>query len=175
MTKTKQPDFQKIFFDSFSNQKLISYKVRRNSNCIHDVFFLNCLISDAVFNFDDMTQNKKTLTIKIKRFKNENINYKDRDIKVYSAITLTNVKRIRWIMGDINSKLIDHLKFDSGDKIDNTSTYTINKTFVNNEYYRTMGHTFNLILIGEPYNWQMNIEFYSNWGVEIKDLSYVND
>ena len=64
----RQPDFRKIFYDYLGGvPKKVAYKVRRDSNQLHDMMFLKSLVHDAGFRRDSMRLRGRHLTILINR------------------------------------------------------------------------------------------------------------
>ncbi|KPJ73000.1 MAG: hypothetical protein AMK72_11525 [Planctomycetes bacterium SM23_25] len=64
----KQPDFQKLFFEYFGGKpKRVTYVVRRDSNCFHDLVFLASLLHDARLKRGEVRLRGKRLSIPINR------------------------------------------------------------------------------------------------------------
>jgi hypothetical protein len=64
----QHPDFQKVFSDYFGRvPRKITYEVRRDSNCYHDMAFISSLIHDARFRLSDVNLRGKRLTIDMNR------------------------------------------------------------------------------------------------------------
>ncbi|MFM2344505.1 MAG: hypothetical protein RLZZ210_1116 [Pseudomonadota bacterium] len=165
-----QPNFEEIFINYFSKLKKVKYKTRQNSNFIHDIMFINSLISDSSFRLTDITQSKKTICIKIRRMRNEFV-YPNDEVSTYSILKLSNIKSINWILGDINPSLEYEkaLQFDDDDEINNNSLRHIDKLFIGEKTY-SRKCCLEIILQGYPYGWQLRIEFHQNWHIELKDL-----
>lgn len=69
MGKSRQPDFSRLFRETFAGSpKKISYEVRTNgSNMYHDVVFLSSLVHDARFRLADIRLKRRRLTIPLER------------------------------------------------------------------------------------------------------------
>ena len=64
---------------------------------------------------------------------------------------------------------LNQISFDDN-KIDNNTLYQIDRLILGRKTHDTGGNILELILCGSPYKWQLTIEFYQSWGVELKDL-----
>ncbi|MEX8504719.1 hypothetical protein [Leptothrix ochracea] len=157
----KQPDFQELFFQTFSKQPSgISYRVRSDSNFTHDLYFLRSLINGAEFKLKDIKHEKQTLEIAILRAR-----WELRDevanstlLEIPSVIKFSRAKRINWVASDTK-----HRAPFSGDLID--SSYSINSEttceidgiFVGESTHFGRESTLELVLHGAPGDWHLRI------------------
>ena len=175
MSKFVQPDFESIFFDTFSSQHSgVAFRARNDSNFNHDIFFIRSLIRDAKFQLGDISHQKQTLEIKLSRARwelREEIK-KHNLIEIPSLLTFTRVRKFEFTNSNLTSSspFSGHL-FEEGDEISKNTSCEIDNFFIGESTYTKKSQYTELVLMGYPGNWLLRIFMdFENAGVSLKDL-----
>lgn len=175
MSKFVRPDFEAIFFDTFSKQFTgVFFRARNDSNFNHDIHFIHSLINDAKFQLGDISHQKQTLEIKLSRARwelREEIK-KYNLIEIPSLLRFTRVRKIEFASSNLtlSSPFSGHL-FEEGDEISKNTSCEIDNFFIGESTYTKKSQHTELVLMGYPGNWLLRIFMdFENAGVSLKDL-----
>lgn len=175
----KQPNFQKIFFEAFTEGSgPLTFKVRGDSNFLHDVQFLNSLIHDSRFEPKDILTDRRTVTIPIVRARwemREEVR-KQNLLEVRSVLKFSRVKTVRWIAGNIqHTPPFSGSLVDADESISGTTRCEIDTFFVGESTYLAKSGEIEVILNGYPGDWQLRILLPAEgWSITLADLSEAN-
>lgn len=130
---TKQPDFNKLFFDYFGRKtKKVTYELRLPPNLLHDLVFMSSLVHDARFHIKDIVIRGKKLTIPIERdcWELPKMPETNELHVTRSRLVFTTVHDIRWEFKDISKASpdkelwIDYLYIDEDFRSDKSDYFT---------------------------------------------------
>jgi hypothetical protein len=175
----QQPNFQEIFFQTFvERRKLITYRIRSDSNFPHDVQFLNSLIHDSRFELKDIRTDKRTVVVPLTRARwevREEVS-KNNLLETPAVLTFGRVKSVRWIIGDIqHSPPFDGTLVDEGDSISGNTRCEIDGFFVGESTHLGKTGDIEVILRGYPRHWQLRILLPAEgWSISLADVPAPN-
>lgn len=172
----KQPDFNKLFFDTFKDCPTgIHYKVRSDSNFQHDIHFVFSLVKDASFTLGDITHEKQTLVIPLRRQRSE---WRDGTAPsgsedMNSELRFTRVKRIEWIACQSTRHApFEGALFDVDDTIGGSTRCDIAALFIGESTHAARSAGVEIVIAGYPGGWRLRIGLaQEGWTVSVKDAS----
>lgn len=176
----KPPNFQEVFFQTFAERdKPIKFKIRSDSNFLHDVQFLNSLIHDSSFEPTDIITDKRTVAIALVRSRwevREELKKKN-VLEVPAVLKFSKVKSVRWVIGDIHhSPPFSGTLVDADDPISGSTQRQIDTFFVGESTYLAKGGDVEVILKGYPRHWQLRIVLpAAGWSIALTDLPVPNE
>ncbi|RSZ59431.1 hypothetical protein EJB06_09750 [Massilia atriviolacea] len=172
----KQPDFNRLFFDTFKDCPAgIHYKVRSDSNFQHDIHFVYSLVKDASFTLGDITHEKQSLVIPLRRQRSEwhdgTAPPKLNDMN--SELRFTRVKRIEWTASQIVYKApFEGAFFDVDDTISASTRCDIDALFIGESTHAAKSAEVEIVIAGYPGGWRLRIGLaQEGWTVSVKDAS----
>ncbi len=159
MSKMKQPDFSKIFFDHFGGEpKKVRYELRVEPYLNHDLKFLSSLIHDSIFKLSDIKRLEEELTLILQRDCWELRNpEKDRQLLTTSSkLTFKGIKDVEWSIKNIEDY--------KNEEFEIYNFYRIEKSL-------PLRETVTLVLCGYPYHWELKIILDDeNFQVVLQDI-----
>lgn len=174
MRNPKQPNFQEIFFDTFSKQSAgIAFNARKDSNLNHDIHFIYSLIKDSRFRLGDVTHKRQTVEIKLSRARwelRDEVN-KHNLIEIPSLLKFTRVRKIEFSASNVViTPPFSGSLFEESDEKSTSTLCEIDGFFIGESTYLGKSPTIELVLAGYPGYWSLRIYMdYENFGVSIKD------
>jgi hypothetical protein len=170
----KQPDFSKLFFDTFKECPTgVHYKVRSDSNFRHDIQFLYSLVKDASFMPSGIRHEKQTLVIPLRRQRGElregTAPAKCEDMN--SELRFTRVKKIEWTASQVtrNAPFVGTL-FGVDDTISCSTRCDIDALFVGESTHAPRSAGVEIVIAGYPGGWRLRIGLaHEGWTVAVKD------
>ena len=166
-------DFQAHFRTIGHSTRPLRYRVRSNSNFVHDIEFVNGLVHDATFRVHDISGTKRHLEVPITR-----IRWEQREevagqqvTEALATLHFRGVSSVRWVAGDIClAKGLDGHLFDKSDTAAGQATCQIYRVFVAESTYSTSSSPVEVVLTGYPAFWQLRIVLLpSRWSIELTD------
>jgi hypothetical protein len=176
----KLPNFQEVFFQTFAElHKPIKFRIRSDSNFLHDVQFLNSLILDSSFELKDVITEKRTVTIPLVRSRwelREEVK-KQNMLEVPAVLKFSKVKSVRWVIGDIQHRPpFSGTLVDADDSISGATQCQIDTFFVGDSTYLAKSGETEVILKGYPRDWQLRIVLPAEgWSIALADLPAPNE
>jgi hypothetical protein len=176
----KPPNFQEVFFQTFvERDKPIRFKIRSDSNFLHDVQFLNSLIHDSRFELKDILTDKRSVTLPLVRARcevREEVR-KQNLLETPAILKFSKVKSVRWIIGDIqHNPPFSGTLIDADDVISGSTHCEIDAFFVGESTYLSKSGDIEVILKGYPRDWQLRILLpREGWSITLEDVSVPNE
>lgn len=174
------PNFQEVFFQTFAERdKPIKFRIRSDSNFLHDIQFLNSLIHDSSFVLKDIITDKRSITIPLMRSRwevREEVK-KQNMLEVPAVLKFSKVKSFRWVSGDIQcSPPFSGTLVDADDSISGNTQCQIDTFFVGESTYLAKSGDTEVILKGYPGDWQLRIVLPNeSWSIALADLPAPSD
>ncbi|MFN4329054.1 MAG: hypothetical protein ACK4FF_09270 [Limnobacter sp.] len=175
MSQLQAPDFEALFFDTFSTQPHgVEYRIRCDSNFPHDLYFLHSLLRDARFQFKSVTHRDETLEVKLSRAR-----WELRDevaqcnlIEIPSFLKFTHVRKVTLRTRNVTTTapFSGNLYADE-DMLTPNSLCEIDNLYVGESYLNGVEEHVELVLRGCPGDWEMRVYLdRENFGVSVKDV-----
>ncbi len=156
----------------------LRYRVRSDSNFVHDIEFVNRLVHDAAFRVHDIRGTKRHLEVPMTRIRWERRDEVARQqvTKTASALQFRGVSSVRWVSGNIRftGGFEGHL-FDESDTAADQSACEIYRVFVAESTYSISSSPVEVVLTGYPSFWQLRIVLLpSRWSIELTDQPLIS-
>ena len=172
----RQPDFCSNFFDTFGEVSgPLRYEVRKDSNFIHDLEFINSLVHDAEFLLDETRNTKRSFEIPLIRIRWERRGeVKSQQVtKTPATLRFKGVKSVQWIAGSVRLAAADgSVLFDESDAVTTKNSLEVYRVFAAESTFSPSATQVEIVLAGYPSFWQLRLWLTPiRWSIELADLS----
>ena len=172
----RQPDFCSNFFNTFEEVTgPLLYKVRKDSNFIHDLEFINSLVHDAEFLLHETRNIKHSFEIPLIRIRWERRGeVKSQQVtKTPATLRFNGVKSVQWIASSVKLAAADgSVLFDESDALTTKNSLVVYRVFAAESTFSPSAAQVEIVLTGYPSFWKLRLWLTPiRWAIELADLS----